>query len=220
VIAERAMRAVGFDHGAFNIELYWEPSTSRFRIVEINPRLAAQFGDLYHKVDGTHPHSVLSDLSVGRTPHYVRGRGRFAAAASFVLREFDGAVKIAPSRAQIRWLGDRYPEARLQTFIKHGNSRWRETKWLGSYRYAIVNLGGTSREDLEHRFADVCRHVRFERSERVRFEPQRFPVGRASARRDIAQGSEASPTSRRAHGTVIPMVNSAALAPSSTNSPQ
>ncbi|MCC6193067.1 MAG: ATP-grasp domain-containing protein [Burkholderiales bacterium] len=172
-VAEQAMRAVGFDHGAFNVELFWQPATGSISIIEINPRLAAQFGDLYQKVDGTHPYRVLADLCVGRTPRWERGRGPFRAAASFVFREFDGAVKVAPDRAQIRWLSGRYPDAALQTFIKHGNSRWRETKWLGSYRYAIVNLGGTSRDDLEQRFADVCRHVSFER----RTTPVRFVPG-------------------------------------------
>jgi len=170
-VAERAMRAVGFDHGAFNIELFWQPSTGRLHVVEINPRLAAQFGDLYEKVDGINPYSVLADLSLGRTPHWTRGEGRFRAATSFVFREFDGAVKIAPNRAQIRWLGERYPDAVLQTFIKQGNSRWREHKWLGSYRYAIINLGGESRDDLERRYADVCRNVSFEHAGKVRFEP-------------------------------------------------
>lgn len=169
-VAERAMRAMGFDHGGFNVELFWQPATGRMTIIEINPRLAAQFGDLYEKVDGAHPYRVLTDLCVGRTPQWQRGRGRYGAAASFVFREFDGAVKVAPSKAQIRWLGDRYPDAALQTFIKHGNSRWRETKWLGSYRYAIVNLGGTSREDLERRYAEVCRNVSFEPGRAARFE--------------------------------------------------
>jgi hypothetical protein len=170
-VAERAMRAVGFHHGAFNVELYWQPATNRVHVIEINPRLAAQFGDLYEKVDGTHPYSVLADLSIGRAPAWTRRQGRHAVATSFVMREFDGAVKIAPSRAHIRWLGERYPDAALHTFIKHGNSRSREMKWLGSYRYAIVNLAGTSREDVEQRWADVCRHVSFERREPVRFEP-------------------------------------------------
>ena len=162
--AERAMRAVGFDHGAFNIELFWQPATGRMHIVEINPRLAAQFGDLYDKVDGTHPYAVLADLASGRAPRWVRGQGRFRAATSFVLREFDGAVKVAPDRMQLRWLAEHHPDARLFTFIKHGGSRAREMKWLGSYRYAAMNVGGASREDVEQRFADICRHVTFERA--------------------------------------------------------
>ena len=169
-MAERAVRALGFDHGAFNVEMYWQPDSGTFRIIEVNPRLAAQFGDMYEKVDGANPYEVLVDLSVGRTPHWRRGQGAFGAAASFVFREFNGAVKIAPARAQIDWLAATYPDARLHTFIKHGNSRWREAKWLGSYRYAIVNMGGCDRDDLFARFDDVRANVSFERPNTVRFE--------------------------------------------------
>jgi hypothetical protein len=79
-----------------------------------------------------------------------------------VFREFDGAVKIAPERAGIEWLKSTHPDAHLQTFIKHGQSRWREMRWLGSYRYAIVNLGGADRGDLMRRYDEVCRNVSFE----------------------------------------------------------
>jgi biotin carboxylase len=168
-LAERAMRALGFDHGGFNVEMFWQPEAGTFRIIEVNPRLAAQFGDMYEKVDGTSPYNVLIDLSVGRAPRWTRGQGRFGAAASFVFREFNGAVKIAPDRAQIDWLAASYPDARLHMFLKHGNSRWRETKWLGNYRYAIVNMGGRDREDLYRRFDDVCGTLRFEREPKVRF---------------------------------------------------
>jgi biotin carboxylase len=168
-LAEQTMRALGFDHGGFNVEMFWRPASDTLSIIEVNPRLAAQFGDMYEKVDGTSPYDVLVDLAVGRTPRWTRGQGRFGAAASFVFREFNGAVKIAPDRAQIDWLAATYPDARLHTYIKHGHSRWRETKWLGNYRYAIVNLGGHDREDLFRRFEDITGALRFERDAKVRF---------------------------------------------------
>jgi hypothetical protein len=163
-----AMRALGFDHGAFNVELYWNPADDSIRLIEVNPRLASQFGDLYFKVDGSHPYDVVVDLAVGRSPSWTRRAGKHGAAASFVFREFDGAVKIAPGRATIDWLARHHPDAHLQTYIKHGNSRWREMRWLGSYRYAIVNLGGRDRDDLERRYDDVVRHVAFERPATLR----------------------------------------------------
>ena len=170
-LAERAMRALGFDHGAFNVEMFWQPATGRFQVIEINPRLAAQFGDLYEKVDGTQP------VPRAGRPHRraARRAGRAAKARSAPRRASCSAsstarVKIAPD-AQRRsdWLSARYPDATLHTFIKHGDSRWRETKWLGSYRYAIVNLGGADHDDIGRRFDDICRHVRFERRGPVRF---------------------------------------------------
>ena len=157
-----AMRAVGYDHGAFNVELFWQPSDGAIRVIEINPRFAAQFGDLYEKVDGANPYDVVVALAAGESPTWRRRAGSHGAAASFVFREFDGAVKIAPERAGIEWLKSTHPDAHLQTFIKHGQSRWREMRWLGSYRYAIVNLGGADRGDLMNRYDEVCRNVSFD----------------------------------------------------------
>lgn len=162
-VAARALRAVGFDHGAFNVELFCDPAAGTARVIEINPRFAAQFGDLYEKVHGTHPYAVLADLATGRTPHMTRGAGRYAAAASFVHRAFDDAVKVRPGSGQRTWLARHHPDATLATFIKRGASRARETKWLGSYRYAIVNVGGASRDDVEDRHADIVRHLDFDR---------------------------------------------------------
>ena len=162
-VAIEALRAVGFDHGAFNVELFWRPGDGAIHVIEINPRLAAQFGDLYEKVDGAHPYEAVVALATGRSPEWRRREGRYGAAASFVFREFDGAVKIAPERAGIAWLKTTHPDAHLQTFIKKGHARWREMRWLGSYRYAIVNLGGRDRDDLMRRYDEVCRNVSFER---------------------------------------------------------
>lgn len=36
-------------------------------------------------------------------------------------------------------------------------------KWLGSYRYATVNLSGRDREELFRRYEEVCANVAFER---------------------------------------------------------
>jgi hypothetical protein len=166
-VARQAITAIGFDHGVFNVELFYRPRDGDIKVIEINPRLAAQFGDLYEKVDGMNPYRILADLAVGREPRWVCGKGTYGAAASFVLREFNGGVKLSPAPASIRWLRKRYPDAHLQTFIKRGNSRWREMKWLGSYRYATINLGGTDREELFRRYEDICANVLFERAPRT-----------------------------------------------------
>jgi biotin carboxylase len=162
-VASRALEAIGFDHGMFNVELFWRPRDGAITIIEINPRLAAQFADLYEKVDGTNPYRLLADLAVGREARWIARAGAHGTAASFVLREFDGAVKVAPSRAEIHRLRATHPDAGLQTFIKRGSSRSREMKWLGSYRYATINLGARDRDDLFRRFETVCANLSFER---------------------------------------------------------
>lgn len=162
-VASRALEAIGFDHRMFNVELFWRPHDGAITIIEINPRLAAQFADLYEKVDGANPYRLLADLAVGREVRWIARTGAHGTAASFVLREFDGAVKVAPSRAQIHRLRATHPDAGLQTFIKRGSSRSREMKWLGSYRYATINLGARDRDDLFRRFETVCANLSFER---------------------------------------------------------
>jgi biotin carboxylase len=161
-LSMRAVAALGFDHGAFNVELIWDDQTDRIQLIEVNPRLAAQFGDLYEKVDGRNSYAVLLDLTLGSAPRPKPARGAFGNAASFVFREFNGAIKIAPTRAQIAWVQANYPDALLNTYIKEGNSRAREVKWLGSYRYAVLNLGGRDRQDMFARFEHVCEHLPFE----------------------------------------------------------
>jgi hypothetical protein len=162
-VASRAVEALGFDHGMFNVELFWRPRDGDIKIIEINPRLAGQLADLYERVDGGNPYQVLADLALGRAPCWSRGAGRYCTAASFVLREFDDAPKVIPSRAERRWLRDRHPDAALQTFMKRGESRGREMRWLGSYRYATLSLGGRDREDLFRRFEDIRANIAFER---------------------------------------------------------
>ena len=96
VTVEAALRAVGFDHGAFNVELFCDPAGGMPRVIEINPRLAAQFGDLYEAVDGTHPYVVLTDLALGRTldtEGKVTGAGLYA---SKIGGPVEGAVMLIP----------------------------------------------------------------------------------------------------------------------------
>ena len=155
--------ALGFDHGAFNIEFRYDPARDSLRVIEFNPRLASQLADLYTRVDGLNPYRVLLDLALGERPKIERGAGRFARAASFVFRKFDGrALAREPSRAQVARFNAGQPDAKLMLYLKRGAALSREMKWLGSYRYAVLNMGGTSDSDLIDRYHAACRELSFE----------------------------------------------------------
>ena len=47
-------------------------------------------------------------------------------------------------------------------YLKRGASLAREMKWLGSYRYAVLNLGGANAEDLYQRHEAIKRELAFE----------------------------------------------------------
>jgi len=73
---------------------------------------------------------------------------------------------IAPASGEIAWLRKSHPDAELQTFIKRGGNRRREMKWLGSYRYAALNLGARDRDELFRRFDAIRAGIAFERTAR------------------------------------------------------
>jgi biotin carboxylase len=159
----RLLRAMNYDHGFFNVEMYYRPAHDDIKIIEINPRMASQLANLYRRVDGCDPYDALLALSVGERPQIARGAGEFQTAGSFVFRRFDGrAVRRAPGAAELAAIRHRYPDASLMLYLKQGMSLAREMKWLGSHRYAVLNLGGASPEDLHRRYDDIRRRLAFD----------------------------------------------------------
>jgi biotin carboxylase len=152
-VARRFLRAVGFTHGLFNMEFFYDAVRDRLTVIEFNPRMAAQFSDLYLRVDGVDLHRVALELAHGRDPALLpRATPTAGAAASFVYREFDRAAHPPmPTDAQRVALARQFPDAMLFFFPKAAGQIERDFKWLGSYRYGILHLGGRAAPDLRAR---------------------------------------------------------------------
>lgn len=159
-LAEKLLAGTGYRHGFFNLELDWEPASGRLRVVELNPRMASQLAVFYEWVDGLNPYRMLLELACGEAPNLERRAPRYRAAASFALRKFDGKPLGAdPSPAQLERVRRDYPEARLMLYLKRGLALANEMKWVGSYRYAVVNMGAGSTDDLHRRFSALRREL-------------------------------------------------------------
>lgn len=152
-VAARFLHEVGFTHGMFNMEFFHDPATSKLTVIEFNPRLASQFSDLYQRVNGLQLHAYALALAHDQDPTTVpRRRPTAGAAASFVYRHFDSkSLPSMPDGLQTRVFHEAYPDALLFTFRKSKGSIARDYKWLGSYRYGIVHLGGSDAHDLRRR---------------------------------------------------------------------
>ena len=152
-VAQRFLSAVGFTHGLFNMEFFYDAASDRLTVIEFNPRLAAQFSDLYRRVDGVDLHRVGLELAYGRDPAALAPLPSVAgAAASFVYRSFDPAARPAmPDAGRRRELAARFPDALLFRFAKTPGQIERDFKWLGSYRYGILHLQGADAADLRAR---------------------------------------------------------------------
>jgi ATP-grasp domain len=158
-VAARFLKAVGFEHGFFNMEFFHDPQTDRLTIIEFNPRLAAQLADLYERVDGLDVYGMNLALAFGRDPAALARRPpRDGAAASFVFRTFGTEVPPPlPDAARRAALARAMPDALLMTFRKSRIGWRRELKWLGSHRYGVLNLGAASESALRQRYGDAAR---------------------------------------------------------------
>jgi hypothetical protein len=152
-VARRFLAAVGFTHGLFNMEFFHNPVTDQITVIEFNPRMASQFSDLYRRVDGIDLHDLSFALAHGLDPaDRARETPTAGVASSFVYRLFDPHRPAPmPDRRERAVFHQAYPDALLLEFPKPAGSTARDFKWLGSYRYGIMHLGGTDWLDLRRR---------------------------------------------------------------------
>ncbi|BEI33374.1 ATP-grasp domain-containing protein [Polynucleobacter sp. HIN5] len=163
IITKKVLGAIHYQHGFFNIEFIYNKSNDQLKIIEINPRMASQLVNLYQRVDGYNPYDILFELAVGEEPKVEKEPSQYQAAASFVFRKFgETAVQSIPTSDQIQQALEPYPDANLMLYFKKGSQLKRELKWLGSYRYAVLNLGGINRSDLFERCQSISHTLQFD----------------------------------------------------------
>ncbi len=162
-IAEEFMTGIGYDNALFNIELMYDPATGRISIIEVNPKIASQFTDLFEKVDGTSTYVPLLQIAAGDAPDFSHGRGQFKLAASCVLRTFaDRRVLRVPSPEEISDLAARFPDARVEICAAPGSLLSEGMQDGKSYRYAVINIGADSEAELLNKLEACQRGLNFQ----------------------------------------------------------
>nr|MBP7493368.1 ATP-grasp domain-containing protein [Rhodoferax sp.] len=143
----------GFTHGLFNMEFFYDAATDRLTVIEFNPRMASQYSDLYQRVLGVDMHAMALALAYGQDPAQVPQQPPTAGtAASLVYRAFDPLARVTlPTPAQSQAMVSEFPDALLFPYPKSAGSIARDYKWLGSYRFGIIHLGGRDAADLRQR---------------------------------------------------------------------
>lgn len=151
--AEQVIAALKIDHGLFNVELRICSHSGDCKVIEVNPRMAAQFSDMYDLVDGINLHDLALRLALGQPVDATKKVMPNKFATSFVYRRFDGQPqRHFPTTSQEQALREFDPAAQLVTFPKRGNELKRELKWLQSYRYACLNLAAHSEAALMEKY--------------------------------------------------------------------
>lgn len=162
-VAVRCIEGLDYGDALFNVEMTWDPDTGRIGIIEINPKIASQFPDLFEKVDGSSTYTTLMEVALGRPVSFRRGAGRWRVAASCALRVFeDHRVAHVPGPEDIAAVHARFPDARVQVIARPGRRLSEDFQDTGSYRYLLVNLGADSEDDLLDRLEQCVRLLPFE----------------------------------------------------------
>ncbi len=150
------VHALQLDHGLFNVELRICTHSGECKMIEVNPRMAMQFSDMYEAVNGVNLHALAIRLATGLPSglgQMMPTNGRYTCATSFVYRRFDGrAQPHFPDAPQMAALAAFDPDAQLITFKKKGGELKRESKWLQSYRYACLNMAAESEAALTEKY--------------------------------------------------------------------
>lgn len=153
-VARRAISGLGLDASLFNIEMTWDPESDRIAIVEVNPRISGQFADLYQKVDGVNGYEIALALCTGAELPASRGPGPYPMASSIPLRVFEPRrVLSAPTPEDVAAAEALFPGTLVWSECAAGEalSDFDVDEDGASHRYAVVNLGGHSREEIAAR---------------------------------------------------------------------
>jgi biotin carboxylase len=162
-LVTRLIEGSGLESTCFNVELFHDRRTDRLHVIEINPRMSYQFGDLYERVDGTHTYEVQLALAVGEPAPWQAGAGVEGTAASFVMRRFtDAKVLSVPSPELIAEAHARFPGASVKPHCLAGEQLSNNDQDVGSFRYCIVNLGAKNTLALHASYAQLRALIPFE----------------------------------------------------------
>lgn len=152
-IARAFLQEIGFSRGFFDMEFFYDPVSDRISVIEFNPRLSSQFGDLYRRVLGVDPHAMALSLAAGCDASCEPSQAPTArVAASLVWRAFAPAdVPATPSLHRQEQFFKTFPDALLIAFHRRGPALARDFRWMGSHRYGVVNLGADDAETLRQK---------------------------------------------------------------------
>jgi biotin carboxylase len=149
--ARQVVLASGLDGTAWNVEFTWDAARGAVHVIEVNPRLCGQFGDVWQDVTGVNGYEHALALAVGERPADAPARGPSRFAASVPLRTFEPVrVERAPTPARVDEVERAHPGTRVWWECRAGDelAGFDEAGEGQGYRYAVLNVGADSRAGL------------------------------------------------------------------------
>lgn len=158
------IRQLGLTNSTFNVEYFWDSTTDRLALLEVNPRHSQSHAWMFEQVDGVANHEVVVRLALGQAPDLPDDRGSWAVAAKYFLRHFtDGVVTRCPSAADVERIENTIPGVEVEVVVDEG-------QWLHdlphqdsySFELALIHVGADDVDDLEAKYQRCCEELAFE----------------------------------------------------------
>ncbi len=152
--AKKFVSGIELDMTLFNIEYMYNEQTDELHIIEINPRMSAQFCDLFAMVNGVSNYDVQYDIALGRKPT-VHKKGLFQISASLVGRQlYDQKVISAPTQDDLKNAQERFPELQFYPWVATGDKLSDVLQDGTSYVYGWIHLGAQNEHELEAKYQE------------------------------------------------------------------
>ena len=146
----KVLEHMGYTNAPFNIEFYWDEEADSIHLLEINTRISKSHCPLFKMVDGEYHHDVMIDVALGKKPDFPYRKGKFKAAAKFMIRKFSqGKVYEVPEPHAIKEVQMLFPETEIIINVNRG-MHLSEMKDQDSYSFEICDLfmGAGSHDEL------------------------------------------------------------------------
>ncbi|MER0239457.1 ATP-grasp domain-containing protein [Fulvimarina sp. MAC8] len=163
-VTRQVIQQIGYTHGPFNVEFFYDQSNDVVWLLEINPRASQSHADLFHKVHGRSHFATVLDLALGRKPKPLERGGSWNVAGHFFKRAFDpGLVTYVPARNALDRIQSRQKDTRVQIMVKKGDDLGQLAN-QDSYSFELANvyIGGRDRMELLDKYDQVLDTLQFE----------------------------------------------------------
>jgi len=163
-VARAVIQQIGYNHGPFNAEFFYDQTSDQVWLLEINPRASQSHADLFQKVHGVSHLAVVVDLALGRKPRPLGRDGRWNVAAHFFARAYEaGRVAYVPSRSAVERATARQGDTRVQLMVDRGTDLASLAN-QDSYSFELANIyiGGRDRADVLDKYDQLLDVLQFE----------------------------------------------------------
>lgn len=163
-LTRRVIDAMGLKQSTFNVEYFWDETTDRITLLEINSRHSQSHTKLFQWVDGMPNHLAMVDLALGREPQMPHRQGEYAMAAKWMLRRSrDGIVHRVPTAEEIQTIEHSCPNVTIDVVAQEG-SQLSAADGQDSYSYVLAEIctAGTDEAQLQQLYQQCCDTLHFD----------------------------------------------------------